>query len=195
MESETVQFARAVMLVLCLCLPGAADVAASGAAEPEFPQFSPSTPPRPAPDLTLKTRSGELVQLGDFRGRPVLLNIWATWCVPCVAEMPSLEALAAERAGTPLAIMAVSVDRKGESVVAPFVQKFKLAKLPIYLDPESNAPHAFGVDALPTTILIDRGGREIGRFLGPVPWDGPAARRLIDRLLAPKPPETWSAQR
>jgi len=190
-----VEFARAVILVLCLCLPGAADVAASAGVEPEFPQFSPSIPPRPAPDLTVKTRAGELVQLGDFRGRPVLLNIWATWCVPCVAEMPSLEALAAERAGTPLAIMAVSVDRKGESVVAPFVQKLKLERLPVYLDPESNAPHAFGVDALPTTILIDRGGREIGRFLGPVPWDGSAARRLIDRLLAPKPPEIWSAQR
>jgi len=189
------QVLRAVILVLSLCLPGAADIAASGASDPDLPQFSPAEPPRPAPDVTMRTRGGELVRLGDLRGRPVLLNLWATWCGPCVAEMPALEALAAERAGTPLAIMAVSEDRKGETVVAPFVEKLKLEQLPVYLDPAGDVRHAFGVDAIPVTILIDRGGREIGRFLGPVPWDGPAARRLIDKLLSPKPPETWSAER
>lgn len=189
------RFGRAIILLLSLCLPGAADVSANGAADPGLPQFSPTTPPLPAPEVTVRTRSGETVRLADFKGRPVLINFWATWCVPCVSEMPALEALAAERAGTPLVIMAISEDRKGESVVAPFVQKLGLSKLPIYLDPETKALHAFDSDALPTTVLIDREGREVGRVLGAASWDSASARRLIDRLLSPKPQETWSAER
>ncbi len=189
------RFGGAIILVLSLCLPGAADVAAGGAAEPGLPQFSPTTPPRPAPEVTVTARTGETVRLADLKGRPVLINFWATWCVPCVSEMPALEALAAERAGTPLAILAVSEDRKGESVVGPFVAKLGLTKLPIYLDPETKALHAFESDALPTTILIDRRGREVGRLMGAASWDSAAARRLIDRLLSPNPPETWSAER
>jgi len=189
------RFGGAIILVLGLCLPGAADVAANGAANPGLPQFIPTTPPRPAPEVTVETRTGETVRLADLKGRPVLINFWATWCGPCVSEMPALDALAAERAGTPLQIMAVSEDRKGESVVAPFVRKLGLTKLPIYLDPETKALAAFGSDALPTTVLIDRNGREIGRLMGAAAWDSAAARRLIDRLLSPKPPESWSAMR
>jgi len=189
------RFGGAVILVLGLCLPGAADVAANGAASPGLPQFIPTTPPRPVPEVAVETRTGETVRLSDLKGRPVLINFWATWCGPCISEMPALDALAAERAGTPLVIMAISEDRKGETVVAPFVHKLRLANLPIYLDPETKALAAFGSDALPTTVLIDRNGREIGRLMGAAAWDSAAARHLIDRLLAPNPPDTWSAQR
>ena len=189
------RFGGAVILVLGLCLPGAADVAANGAASPGLPQFIPTTPPRPVPEVTVQARTGETVRLADLKGRPVLINFWATWCGPCISEMPALDALAAERAGTPLVIMAVSEDRKGESVVAPFISKLRLTNLPIYLDPQTKALAAFGSDALPTTVLIDREGREVGRLLGAASWDSVAARRLIDRLLSPNPPDTWSAQR
>jgi thiol-disulfide isomerase/thioredoxin len=189
------RFGGAVILMLGLCLPGAADVAANGDASPGLPQFIPTTPPRPAPEVTVETRAGEKVRLADLKGRPVLINFWATWCGPCVSEMPALDALAVERAGTPLVIMAVSEDRKGESVVAPFIHKLGLTKLPIYLDPETKALAAFGSDALPTTVLIDRNGREIGRLMGAASWDSAAARRLIDRLLSPNLPDTWSAMR
>lgn len=185
----------AIILVLGLCVPAAADVTADGTTSPGLPQFIPTTPPRPVPEVSVATRTGERVQLGDFKGRPMLINFWATWCVPCVSEMPALEALAVERADTPLVIMAVSVDRKGESVVAPFVRRLQLAKLPIFLDPEAKAITAFGSDALPTTVLIDRRGREIGRLMGAASWDSAAARRLIDRLLSPNPPDTWTAER
>ena len=96
---------------------------------------------------------------------------------------------------TPLVIMAVSEDRKGENVIAPFLRKLRLSNLTIYLDPETKALGAFGSDALPTTVLIDRNGREIGRLFGAASWDSAAARRLIDRLLSPTPPDSWSAQR
>ena len=191
-----IKVARALILLSVLCLPGLSDVAADAAAVPGLPQFSPVDPPRPAPDITVTGRDGKAIRLSELRGRPVLINLWATWCVPCVAEMPSLERLAAERAGGPLAIMAISEDRKGEALVAAFVERLNLASLRIYLDNKGAATRAFGVDAIPTTILIDRQGREVGRLLGAVAWDGPAARKLIDRLVDPgdKTPQ-WTAQR
>lgn len=176
---------RAVILLLILCLPGLSDVAADAGSVPGLPEFSPVDPPRPAPDITVATRDGKALKLSDVRGRPVLINLWATWCVPCVAEMPALERLAAARAGSPLAILAISEDRKGESVVAPFIERHRLVALPIYLDPKGSVSHAFRVEAIPTTILIDRQGREVGRLMGPADWDGTAAKKLIDDLLAP----------
>jgi thiol-disulfide isomerase/thioredoxin len=189
------RFGGAFILVLGLCLPSAADVAPDGAASPGLPQFIPTTPPRPVPDVAVETRTGERVPLSDLKGRPILINFWATWCGPCISEMPALDALAAERANTPLAIMAVSEDRKGESVVAPFLHKLRLGNLPIYLDPQTKALAAFGSDALPTTVLIDRKGREVGRLMGAASWDSAAAHRLIDRLISPNPPDAWSAER
>ena len=186
---------RSLILLTILCLPAVSDGGAIAAGDRELPQFSPTVPPSPAPDVAVTTRGGAKLRLAELRGRPVLLNLWATWCVPCVAEMPALEALAAERTGTPLAIMAVSVDRRGEGAVAPFLVQHKLEKLPVYLDPKSDVAHAFGIDAIPTTILIDRQGREVGRLVGAVAWDGGAARRLIDRLLGPGIPDTISTQR
>jgi len=187
--------ARSLILLTILCLPMLSDAGAIAAGDRELPQFSPTNPPSPAPDVAVTTRTGETLRLADLRGRPVLINLWATWCVPCVAEMPALEALAVARAGTPLFVMAVSVDRRGENAVAPFLAQHGLEKLSIYLDPKSDVAHAFGVDAIPTTILIDREGREVGRLLGAVRWDGAAAGRLIDRLLAPSMPDTISTRR
>ncbi|HYC12960.1 MAG TPA: TlpA disulfide reductase family protein [Stellaceae bacterium] len=186
---------RSLILLTILCLPFLSEGGAIAAGDRDLPEFSPTVPPAPTPDVTLATRDGATLRLTDFRGRPVLLNFWATWCVPCVAEMPALAALAAERKGTKLAIMAVSVDRRGEGAVGPFLAQHKLEGLPIYLDPKSDAAHAFGIEAIPTTILIDSGGREVGRLMGAARWDGAAARALIDKLLAPRAPDTISTQR
>ncbi len=189
-EIMCMRLGRAVILVLSLCLPGAADVTANGAADPGLPQFSPTTPPRPAPEVTVQTRSGETVRLADFKGRPVLIN--------SLGHL--VRALRCRNAGTRGARGrarrhaigdhgGVRGPVKGESVVAPFIRKLGLSKLPIYLDPETKALRAFESDALPTTVLIDRRGREVGRLLGAASWDGAAARHLIDRLLSPNPPD------
>jgi len=190
------KIAHALILMMLLSLPLAADVEADSAAASSMGEgeFSPTDPPLPAPEVAVTARDGRTVRLAELRGRPVLINLWATWCAPCVREMPSLERLAAER-GQSLTVMAISEDRRGEQAVAPFVDRHGLAELPIFLDSKSDVAHAFGVDALPTTILIDSRGREVGRYLGPAAWDGAAARRLIDRLLAPLPPGQKSAQR
>jgi thiol-disulfide isomerase/thioredoxin len=156
-------------------------------------EFSPTNPPLPAPaDIAVTTRDGRSMRLAELKGQPLLVNFWATWCAPCVREMPSLERLAAER-GSSLAVLAISVDRRGEAVVGPFIERQAISKLPIYLDSKSELAHAFGVEGIPTTILIDREGREVGRYLGPADWNGAAAHRLLDRLL--EKGEQRSAQR
>ena len=186
---------RALIVLLLLTFPITADVASDGRAEGMgMGEFSPTDPPRPAPAIMVTARDGTVLRLSDLKGKPVLINLWATWCAPCVREMPSLERLAVERGAT-LNVLAISEDRRGEEIVGPFIERHRFMRLPIYLDSKSDVSHAFGVDALPSTILIDRDGREVGRFVGPAEWDGPAARRLIDRLLKPEVPGQQSAQR
>ena len=190
------KIARVTIVLLLLAFSAAADVdGATLAAESMGPgEFSPTDPPVPAPELAMLGRDGAVLHLTQLRGKPLVLNLWATWCAPCVREMPSLQRLTVERAGT-LAVLAVSEDRRGEAVVGPFIDTHELARLAIYLDTKSDATHVFRVDAIPTTILIDRDGREVGRFLGPAEWDGPAARRLIDKVLKPDLPGQQSARR
>ena len=104
---------------------------------------------------------GKTLSLADFAGRLVLVNLWATWCAPCRKEMPSLERLQT-RLGDKIAILAISEDSGGEKAVAPFVARLGLTALKIYLDPKSAVGHAFKVDGLPTSFLIDRQGRVAG---------------------------------
>jgi thiol-disulfide isomerase/thioredoxin len=121
--------------------------------------------------------------LADFRGRIVLVNLWATWCEPCIREMPSLDRLRAALPGEDLAIVLVSQDRGGDKVVAPFLDKLGLA-IKTYLDPKSTVGHAFEVRGLPTSILIDRDGRELGRVEGALEWDGAPAQALLRWYVA-----------
>lgn len=134
--------------------------------------------PKPAPAIGITDAAGKPTTLADFAGRVVLLNYWATWCAPCVEEMPALERLA-DRLGGNAAVLAVSVDRQGNALVEPFVRKLGLARLPIYLDPKGESMRALGVRGLPTTILFDREGREVGRLEGAAAWDSPEALALI----------------
>lgn len=138
--------------------------------------------PRPAvPDLAFLDADGRMVELADFRGRVVLLNLWATWCAPCVKEMPALDRLEATMGGADFAVVALSLDRGGAELVRPFFEDRRLRALPIYLDPQGAAMSALGLKGLPTSVLIDREGREIARLDGPAEWDGPRALRLIER--------------
>lgn len=131
-----------------------------------------------APDLLFEDGEGRPVRLSAFRGRPVLVNLWATWCGPCVVEMPSLDALAA-RAGQQLEIVAISQDLGGRQKVSDFFAAHRFRRLEAYLDPEMQLMPALGIDTLPTTILYDAQGREVWRMTGMAEWGDARTTRLL----------------
>ena len=108
--------------------------------------------------------------LGDYAGRGLVVNLWATWCVPCVVEMPELQELAHKVAGDGILVLPLSSDRGGAEVVRRFYAAHRLDGLPVLLDPRGEAGRAWGVRGLPTTIVIDRQGRERGRVEGAIDW-------------------------
>ena len=151
-------------------------------ASPEF-EFASLPSPRPLPALAFTDADGAAKGLADFKGRVVLLNIWATWCVPCRAEMPALDRLQARLGGPDFQVLALSIDRKGIEAVKAFYLELGLGSLGIYLDRSGSAAHALNTEGVPTTLLIDREGREVGRKLGPAQWDEPNAVALIRRAI------------
>lgn len=126
------------------------------------------------------------VTLEAFRGKVVLLNLWATWCVPCREEMPALDRLQGLRGGKDFTVLTVAQDRAGRAKVERFLGQIGAAKLAPYLDTGMKSGRAWGTIGLPTSILIDRQGREIGRLIGAAEWDGADALRLIDAAIAEK---------
>ena len=132
----------------------------------------------PAPRIAFEDGDGKPVTIADFAGRPVLLNLWATWCAPCVAEMPTLDALAG-RVGDRIAVLTVSEDMDGRAKVDAFFRKYGFAHLEAFLDPELALMPALEIGTLPTTILYDSRGREVWRMMGMEEWNGPRAAALI----------------
>lgn len=177
---------RAALLALLLispCICSAAQIASSTADEPPLGAFVPESPPAPAPKISFADAEGQTLSLADFAGRIVLVNLWATWCAPCRSEMPSLERLQT-RLGDKITILAISEDIGGEKAVAPFVERLGLKAVKTYLDPRSTVAQAFKVDGLPTSFLIDRKGRVLGRVEGEASWDSPKMLAIIDPLLS-----------
>lgn len=117
------------------------------------------------------------VTLAAFRGKPLLVNLWATWCAPCIAEMPTLDALAAAR-GQEMTVIAVAQDLQGAEVVDPWFQKAGLKALQPYLDPDNGLLDAAN-SALPTSIFYDANGRELWRVIGAIDWQGAEAKALL----------------
>jgi thiol-disulfide isomerase/thioredoxin len=132
-----------------------------------------------APDLEFQPAT-----LADFRGKPLLLNLWATWCAPCVKELPTLDALAA-REGERLQVVTLSQDMDGREKVEAFLAQGKFGRLEGWLDPEMKMMGALGVSTLPTTILYDAEGREIWRMVGDQDWAGREAAALIAEASRP----------
>jgi thiol-disulfide isomerase/thioredoxin len=146
-------------------------------------------PPVPAPLESFTDLAGYRVRLADFRDRVVLLNFWATWCAPCVREMPSLDRLQAALGDRGLRVVAVSIDRGGAEAIRPFAKRLGLARLGLYHDPKGALFRAFGVTGLPASFVIDRDGAVVGAYAGPAEWDGPEARALMEYYLnRPNPP-------
>ncbi len=145
--------------------------------------FTPSSPPKPVPATPFIGPDGAAVSLADFRGRGVVLNFWATWCAPCVREMPQLNRLKTLLAEHGIDVLAVSEDRAGAAVVDKFYKVNKLDALDIYIDEGMKLLRALKVRGLPTTVLIDRSGHEVGRTLGIAEWDAPEVSAFVRRCL------------
>jgi thiol-disulfide isomerase/thioredoxin len=127
--------------------------------------------------------AGRDLTLADFRGRVVLLNVWATWCAPCREEMPTLDRLQARLGGDDFHVLPLSIDRAGLGPVRRFYDEIGIRNLDMYLAEDIRAMMAFAVIGLPTTLLIDRQGRERGRLTGPAEWDSPEAIAQLQTII------------
>jgi len=125
-----------------------------------------------------------LRNLADFKGKVVLLNIWATWCGPCRNEMPALDRLQAGLGGSDFEVVALSIDRGGMDAVRKFFADIGIGTLAMYLDSSGQALRTLSALGLPTTLLIDREGREIGRLIGPADWDSPEMVEFVRCVVA-----------
>ncbi len=134
-----------------------------------------------APDTPFTAPDGSETTLAAFAGKPVLVNLWATWCAPCVAEMPTLDALA-EREDGKLQVLVISQDMDGAEKVAPFFEKAAFKRLQPYLEPGMALSVGYGAN-LPTTILYDAEGKEVWRVLGDTDWTGKPAADLIAEAI------------
>src|SRR5262245_4133956 len=141
--------------------------------------FTPIDPPGPAPAATLTGADGASFTLDSFKGRVVLLNLWATWCGPCVEEMASLDRLQAKLGGADFIVVALSEDFTGAATVSAFYRKHGIEKLGLYLDTKNELQGKLSIPGLPTTMILDREGRAVGALVGPAQWDAPEAVALI----------------
>ena len=181
---------RIVLIVLAVAIVAAAGFAVymlSGQGGEEEPQnnlggienFIVAREVKAAPVLSFLDEHGEKLTLEKFRGRVVVLNLWATWCAPCTEELPTLDHLQQQLEPLGVVIIALSIDREGSKVVREFFDENDIANLHVFVDPTMRAQSDLNVIGLPTTIVIDREGRERGRIVGPAAWDDAKAADLV----------------
>lgn len=139
--------------------------------------------PEAVADITFKDEAGNDVKLSDFKGRTILLNLWATWCAPCREEMPALDRLQQALGSDKFEVVALSLDRKGVEASRKFLDEVKAVHLKLYIDETGKQGSALKIVGMPTTILINADGMEIGRLAGPAEWDSPDAKTLIEAAL------------
>jgi thiol-disulfide isomerase/thioredoxin len=136
--------------------------------------------------FTFADATGQQLDLSKWKGRVVVLNLWATWCAPCRKEMPDLGKLQSALGGPDFEVVALSLDRKGLEASKAFLQDIGVTNLAIYIEPEGKSLAALQALGLPATILIDRNGQEAARLLGPADWASPEAQAMVKALLAEK---------
>ena len=136
------------------------------------------------PDQPFMTGEAKELRLEDFKGKVVLLNFWATWCAPCIHEMPGLDRLQAELGSDDFEVVAVNQDFQGRVKAEPFLrEKLKLDNLAVYIDPTLRFGRSMSLRGLPTTFLIDRNARIVGAYTGPAEWDSEDAKKLIQHVI------------
>lgn len=173
-------------LILGTCLAAAPPVFRN-----RIGQFTLLQPLRMLPSVRLAGADGTTADFGPFASTALLLNFWATWCAPCVAELPSLDQLAAQDFGGRLSVAAISIDRQGDKLVAPFLVEHHISSLPVYLDPAQKLGSidakrkdgALPLYGLPITYFVDKQGIVLGYIAGQMDWQSPEARAFLDYLV------------
>jgi peroxiredoxin len=180
---------KALNIAAVAVLVGAYVILQYLASRPKAPDMAPKAPQvrKAFPvDFVLPDLHGNSVRLSNFRGRVVLVNFWATWCYPCRAEMPSMEALYQRYRSKGFTILAISSDLQGSESVAPFVRQYQLT-FPVLLDPGNVVGTHLQVHGIPTSYLLDKQGQITGMELGAKNWHSPKIRQRIEALLAESP--------
>ena len=155
----------------------------AGAVATALGTFVKPAEPRALPDLSFTSTDGKPHRLSEWRGKVVLLNLWATWCAPCKVEMPSLDRLQAKLGSDAFTVLALSVDRTGIDKAAAFFSGNSIAHLAVYNDSESTATAALRASGLPVSVVLDGQGREVARLTGPADWDSPATIAKVEEFI------------
>src|SRR5574341_352908 len=138
---------------------------------------------QPLPDFTLPDLQGHMVQLSALRGKVVFITLSATWCPPCVEEMPTMQRLYERLHSRGLEVLAISIDALGAQVVGPFMQQYRLT-FPALLDPQGRIPHLYHTSGVPESFVVDKQGRVVEKVVGPRVWSHPQVIAMFERLLA-----------
>ena len=147
--------------------------------EDDMVKFVELAPPLPVPEASFYTSNGKKINLNMFKGAWLLVNFWATWCAPCISELPSLYNLKQNKSSSKFKILLVSIDRAGPKVYKPFLKKLGLSKLKSASDPKANLMRALKISGIPTTLLIHPNGYIVGMYTGDAQWDHPFAEMLL----------------
>lgn len=178
------------MRLLALCAALIAFASAAAALDPdaqealrqgEMVRFN-FAQPTPAPETAFTLPEGGEYRLSDFRGAPVLVNFWATWCPPCLKEMPSLDRLQ-EKLGGEAHIVTIAAGRNAPAAIDRFFEKASVTGLPKYMDPKGTLAREMAALGLPVSILLDAEGQVVGRLVGDAVWDSPEAEALIRAFI------------
>ncbi len=178
---------RVLAVVLLSVLVAESAVATHSATEPSdgtVRSFQKVSPPRVVADFSFYDSEGRVVRFSDFRGKVVLLNLWATWCPPCIREMPALDRLQGRLGGDSFMVLSLSLDRVGRKTVEKFFRRLKIRNLSLFVDPGHATSAAFPIDVLPATFVLDREGRMVSFLRSFADWDAPEAEEMIRTHLA-----------
>jgi thiol-disulfide isomerase/thioredoxin len=145
--------------------------------------LTPTNPPAALPDRPFFDASGKEHRLAEFQGHGMVVNLWATWCAPCVAEMPSLQALSVALAPFDIAVLPLSSDRGGADTVRAWFKDHDVTALPVLTDPKGALARAWDARGIPMTVIVDREGRDVARIEGAADWSKPDVITLIRKLV------------
>jgi len=146
--------------------------------------FVPAEDPLPVPEAHFKDANGKTLTLADFKGKVLLVNLWATWCAPCRREMPELDKLQGMLGSDDFSVIILSQDRGGFPKVNTFLEEIGVKNLTPYVDKSTKSSRLFRAVGLPTTFVVDRQGREVGRLIGPAEWAAPQSVALLKFYIA-----------